>query len=158
MNDVDAYHEAGHALLAVVLGGRLQSVTIDPAWDDGPARYGDTRVEWHAQRLTPRELCEKSILVALAGPVAERIHRGEAYHPGLVAEWAADWRLAWAAAESILPDEHRRLQYLERLTVQLEQWLRQDAMWAALAAIVDELSAHETLDGDQVAEIVHQWI
>ncbi len=73
-------------------------VTIEPDWDDGPARHADIQVEWPLDRFTERELHEKSVQVALAGPVAEMIHSGEPYHPGFVAEWAADWKAAWEAA------------------------------------------------------------
>ena len=98
MSEISAYHEAGHAFIAIYVGARVRSVTIEPDWDDGPERYADIQVEWPLDHFTERELHEKSVLVALAGPVAEMIHSGEPYHPGFVAEWAADWKLAWEAA------------------------------------------------------------
>ncbi len=158
MSEISAYHEAGHALVAICSGARVRSVTIEPEWDDGPARYADIQVEWPLDRFTERERHEKSVLVALAGPVAEMIHSGEPYHPGFVAEWAADWRLAWEAASALVPSERRRLTYLEQTTAQLDHRLRQADHWAALAAIVDNLLAHETLEGDEVEEIVRQWL
>ena len=96
--------------------------------------------------------------MALAGPVAEMIHSGDPYHPGLVAEWAGDWQTAWQAAGSLVADERQRLSYLEQTTRELHQLLNQNNHWAALAAIVDHLLAHETLDGEEVEEIVFQWI
>lgn len=36
--------------------------------------------------------------------------------------------------------------------------LNQDAPWAAVAAIADNLLAHDTLEGEDVEEIVYQWI
>jgi hypothetical protein len=75
------HHEAGHVFMAIYLGARVRSVTIEPDRDDGPERFGDTQVEWDLGRFTPRELQEKSVLVALAGPVAEMIHRGEPQFP-----------------------------------------------------------------------------
>lgn len=158
MSDVNAYHEAGHALLAVCVGARVRSVTIDPDNDDGPARHADIQVEWPRSRFSDKELCEKMVLVALAGPVAEMIHTGDAYHPGFVAEWAADWRQAWDTATLAFPDERKRLEYLEKTTAHLHQQLNRDDHWAALAAIVDELLAHETLEGEDVADIVEQWL
>ncbi len=44
MIESSAYHEAGHALVGVLSGARVVSVTIDPDWDDGPRRYGDDTI------------------------------------------------------------------------------------------------------------------
>ncbi|HAN99643.1 MAG TPA: hypothetical protein DCQ98_20435 [Planctomycetaceae bacterium] len=158
MDDLSAHHEAGHALMAIVCGAEVLSVTIDPDRDDGPARHADIQVAWPSERFPERRRRESIVLVALAGPVAEMIHTGEPYHPGFVAEWAADWRVAWEAASTLVPDERRRLAYLEQVTAELYRSLRRDRHWAALAAIVDELSAHETLDGEEVEAIVRQWL
>ncbi|MDG2224094.1 MAG: hypothetical protein P8L85_22120 [Rubripirellula sp.] len=158
MSEVSAYHEAGHAFVAFYVGARVRSVTIDPDRDDGPARYADIKIEWPLDQFTERELAENSVLVALAGPVAEMIHRGEPLHPGFVAEWAADWKLAWRDAAPYYPDERKRLIYLERTSVRLYKLLDREDHWAALAAVVDNLLAHETLDGDEVEEILQQWM
>lgn len=158
VSDEIAYHEAGHAFMAVYVGARVRSITIEPDWDDGPRRSGDAQIEWRRSQLSPRAMSEKSVLVALAGPVAEMIHRCEPYHPGFVAEWAADWHMAWDAITPWIADERRRLEYLEQATVGLYQLLHQDSSWDAIAALVDELTAHETLDGDDVEEIVRRWL
>ena len=127
MPDRVAYHEAGHAFMAIYVGARVRSVTIEPDWDDGPERFADIQVEWPLDQCTDREFHEKSVLVALAGPVAEMIHSGEPYHPGFVAEWAADWKLAWKAATSLVSSERKRLAYLEQTTARLTQEIE----WAA---------------------------
>jgi ATP-dependent Zn protease len=158
LEEISAYHESGHALVAISVGARVRSVTIEPEWDDGPRRHADIQVEWPNARRADRKQSEKLVLVALAGPVAEMLHTGDPYHPGLIAEWADDWRLAWEAAAGPYPDERARLAYLERTTADLHRWLSRDDRWAALAAIVDELVAHETLEGDEVHEIVRQWL
>ena len=157
MCEVTAYHEAGHALVAIYVGARVRSMTIEPDRDDGPARHGDTQIEWPLDRFTEQEFHEKSAWVALAGPVAEMIYSGEPYHPGLVAEWAADWTEAWEVAARLVPDERQRLRYLEQVTVQLYRFLNMDGHWSALAAVVDQLLAHETLEAEQIEEIVVPW-
>jgi len=153
-----AYHEAGHALMAVLLGGKVKHVTIDPENDDGPDRYGDTQVHWRRARITDREYAEIAVQVCLAGPVAEMIYSGDPYHPGLVAEWAADWQDAWDAAALLHADERKRLKYLEDVSIQLYHRLQEDNLWAALASLADNLLAHETLEGEQVEEIVGEWL
>ena len=82
--EITAYHESGHALMAVHVGAEVHSVTVDPDWDDGPQRLGDTQIFWNTGGLSEREYCEKRILVALAGPVAEMLYTGDAFHPGMV--------------------------------------------------------------------------
>jgi hypothetical protein len=54
------------------------------------------------------------VQVSLALPVAEITYSGDSYHSGLVAEWFADWRVAWAAAVPLHPGERQRLEYSYR--------------------------------------------
>ena len=58
----------------------------------------------------------------------------------------------------MVPDPKQRLAYLEKMTAQLYRTLNRDEYWAALAAITDELLAHETLDGEQTEEIMQLWL
>ncbi len=158
MSELTAYHEAGHAWMAVVTGARVLSVTIEPDLDDGPQRTGDTQVVWHRDRFTARELAENAVLVALAGPAAEMTYRDEPYHPGFVAEWAQDWRDAWAAAQPLFGRAQLRVKYLEQRTAQLCRWLDEENHWAAVAEIADQLLAHDRLEGEEVAACVAQWL
>lgn len=153
-----AYHEAGHALMAYLLGGQVRQVTIEPDHDDGPRRDGDTQVVWRRPALGDKEFAKKSIQVHLAGPVAEMIYSGEPYHPAFVAEWAADWDGATQAAALLHADEVKRLQYLEQVSRRLYQQLQDDELWMALAALADSLLAHETLDQEQVEEVLQDLI
>ncbi len=156
IEEITAWHEAGHAFAAVYLGATVDSVSIDPDRDDGPNRFGDTVVRWETSGFQAQELAEKAILVALAGPVAEMIHLGDPFHPATVAEWSLDWQLAWRAADFVKASKVR-LQLLERLTIQLHHTLSQQSHWAGIGAIVDHLLAHEVLEGETVHEIVAAW-
>ncbi|MDG2383137.1 MAG: hypothetical protein P8N76_15825 [Pirellulaceae bacterium] len=158
MSEIVAYHEAGHAFLATYVGAQVHSVTIAPDWDDGPERFGDTQIGWHRDRFSSSEIRQNSIRVALAGPVAEMLYRGEPLHPGFVPEWSNDWVVAWEAAAAILGDEQRRLTHLEGVVVELYRFLDQTLHWAALAAIADNLLAHDTLESEQVREILSSWL
>jgi len=158
MPELIAYHEAGHALAAVLLGAEVQLVTIAPDNDDGPERQGDTQVVWRTAGMSDKEFARKAVQVSLAGPVAEMIYSGEPFHPGHVAEWGADWRDAWEAAAPMHRDKHRRLEFLEWITTKLYIRFKDEELWPALAALADHLLAHETLDGEQVEEIVGEWL
>ena len=158
MPEIIAYHEAGHALMAVLLGGKVKQVTIEPEDDDGPARQGDTQVRWRRSGVSDKEFAKMAVQVSLAGPVAEMIYSGDPYHPGLVAEWAADWQDSWEVAAPLYPEERQRLEYLEQVSIQLYHRLKADDLWAALAAVADNLLAYETLDSEQVEEIVGSFL
>lgn len=158
MPELIAYHEAGHALMALLLGGEVRLATIEPDNDDGPDRQGDTQVVWRRSDVSDEDFAEISVQVSLAGPVAEMIYSGDPYHPGLVAEWAADWNDAWASAALLHQDERRRLEYLERVSIQLHRRLQQAELWAALASLADNLLAHDTLEGEQIENIVAEWL
>lgn len=156
--ELTAYHEAGHAVVAAHSGGRVLCVTIAPDWDDGPSRYGDTQVAWSRSTFTPKALAEKLALVALAGPVAEMIYRGEPLHPAMVAEWSQDWRQAWDEAARLVADERRRTMWLEQRVAGLHGLLSDDTAWEAVAGVADHLLAHETLDEEMFAEVASVWI
>ncbi len=158
MSDLTAYHEAGHALMAVLLGGQVRSVTIEPDHDDGPRRDGDSQVVWRRAKISDKEFAKLTVQVCLAGPVAEMLYTGDPYHPGMVAEWSGDWRDAWDAASLLHADERARLQYLEQVSIRLYHRLNQDDHWQAIASLADGLLAHETLEGEEVDEIVRTWL
>ena len=158
MSEIDAYHEAGHALWAVCQGARVRLVTLEPEPDDVAPRSAESQVEWPLDGFTRRELAHRQIQVALAGPAAEMLHTGEPYHPGFVAAWSEDWRVAWKIAEVLVADDRERLRFLEFQVAELHRQLGRDDLWAALAAIVDELLAHETVEGTQIEEIVRYWL
>lgn len=152
-----AYHEAGHAYVAVLVGAKVRSVTIEPDDDDGPKRSGDTQVIWPRSKFGRRQFQEKSALVALAGPVAEMIYTGDPFHPAHVAEWGKDWQDALQAAAGLEPEPQRQVAYLEQITLELYRLLHHDQHWAGLAALADHLLAHETLESDDVVEILENW-
>ena len=109
MDEVSAYHESGHVLMAVLSGAKVISVTIEPDFDDGPRRHGDTKIEWPVSMFSRKQLLEKIVRVTLAGPVAEMIHTGDPFHPGFVPEWKSDWDIAWESANELITDEKNAL-------------------------------------------------
>ena len=157
IDEVTAWHEAGHAWAALFVGARVQSVSSAPDNDDGPRRFGDTTILWNRRRFPPAVLAKNLCWVALAGPVAEMIHTGRRFHPGVVAEWQQDWQAALQALQPIR-DPQKRLARAELITIQLHEAFSDDYHWSAIGAIADHLLAHEILDEELLAEAVEPWI
>jgi hypothetical protein len=153
-----AYHEAGHAAIGYALGARIESVQLGGDDDDLPRRFGDCRVNWG--RVNDR--CDwqrlREVMTVLAGPVAEMIYRGERLHPALYGPWIDDWRMAWTCAEPIAADPLARTRLLEQVIVDLHRRMKQEPCWSAIAAVADELQAHEWLEEDQLIETLGFWL
>lgn len=67
MSELTAYHEAGHAVMAHLLGGKVRQVTIEPDNDDGPVRYGDTQVLWRRKGIGEKEFAMMAVQVVWLG-------------------------------------------------------------------------------------------
>lgn len=144
------YHEAGHCVLAVVCGAVVERATIAPE-EDG--FHGFVQINW-----PHRTTAEHQISVALAGPVAEMIFTGEPYHPGLVPQWAHDWKQAWRLGRPRVRTDQECLKLLEKKVAQLYRTLAADHWWAATSAVSDLLAAHEEIEHDEIAYEVEHWI
>jgi hypothetical protein len=156
LEELAAYHEAGHAVMAVVLGGRIVHVSIEPPDDDGLNRSGESIVHWPAAHS--QAIDEAEIKVSLAGPVTEMIYCNEVQVIASVPEFAADWQRASANAIRLKPALAQRVELLSQAEVWLRSFFEQDHHWAAVAAVADELLAHETVEHESLAEIVSFWI
>ena len=58
----------------------------------------------------------------------------------------------------ISDDPAVRSRALEVLIVRLHQWLGGEDCWAAIAAVADQLLAHEFVEEDELAETLTFWI
>ena len=86
------------------------------------------------------------------------VYTGDPWHPAAVLEWQSDWQIAWQATAGIWPDQSTRMRNLEQLTQAVYQLLSGDRCWPAVAALADELEAHETLDREQIEEVTTPWL
>ena len=153
-----AYHEAGHAVVGYALGGKIDRIQLGGEADDNlPERFGDCQINWGRVGADCDWQLERELLTIMAGPVAEMIYRGEKLHPAYFEPWKLDWQQAWARCGHI-PDPHRRTLFLENLVQHLHEKLSLDNNWAAIAAVADELLAHEYLEQEQLDDALQFWI
>lgn len=153
--ETTAWHEAGHAMMAILCGGFIERVTIEPPYDDGPARYGDTVTRWSG--MSARQLAAAEIRVNLAGPVIEMIFTGKRSDFESVEEWSADWALAKVAAMSVSRNQQSARKLLSSVAVEIHEIFAPANVWAAVSAVAEDLLAHKTLDHNQVQYHVDFW-
>ena len=154
---ITAYHEAGHAAVGYALGGNIESIGLYAEADDFlPERFGDCHVNWGRVDPNANWQIQREVLTILAGPIAEKIYRGESLHPATYLPWRYDWELAVTRSGQI--ENLQQAKFLAAALALLESRLREDRCWAAIAAVADELLAHEYLDGEQLAGTLAFWI
>lgn len=154
-----AYHEAGHAVVAYVLGASVDSMQLWGEADDYlPERFGDCRVNWGRVDPNLDWQRQREIMTYLGGPAAEMIYRGEPLHPALYGPWQQDWSAAMATCGAIVREPQARTRLLEKIIGTLHQHLQRDPYWPAIAALADELAAHEMLEADDVAAVLDFWL
>jgi len=154
-SEITAWHEAGHAMMAILQGGSLERVTLEPPFDDGPARYGDTITRWSG--LSTVELALAEIHVSLAGPVVEMIYTGDRVAIASVPEWAADWHRANVTAAACSRNAVSADKLLRKSVTAIFDLFEDRNQWAAVCAIADDLLAFDTLEHEQVADTVAFW-
>ena len=154
-----AYHESGHAVVGYALGGKIDSLQLWGEADDFlPDRFGDCRVVWGRVDANTHWQRQREIMTILAGPVAEMIVIGEKPHPATYGPWQHDWAAAMSRANEIVRDPVQGTRLLEQIIIKLHQHLQEAPCWPAIAALADELAAHEMLEQDQVAEVLEFWL
>lgn len=137
-HEATAYHEAGHAVMALYLGRPVHKVTIEP----NTQRLGQCKINKGSFKPS-QDILEGEILILLAGAAAEARFTG-VYH--------------WAAASSDLrqvrvyslmraggPKQVERLE--RRMLDKTEHILSQPGLWSAVKVIATELMKLTTISG-----------
>ncbi len=150
-----AYHEAGHAVVASILGGKVISVSIE---SESPEVDGDAVVAWSRGSRTGQEMALDEIRVALAGPIAEMVFAGEYDYLRIREEHAVDWQIALGCLRRIGLSTQREAELLQKTVSELYQTIRQDNIWSSIGDVADLLAVHETIEGDVVRETVEFWL
>ncbi len=147
-----AYHEAGHAVMALSVGRLIQKVTILP----GKSQFGETRLgvcEIHKGRSkVSKDLLEDEVLILLAGMVAEARFTGQYCQQGAAQDLSNIRRLlqSRASSESQLERLHRRL--LDKT----EHLLCDQRHAKAIELIAHELIQKTTISGRAVRHFFAQ--
>jgi ATP-dependent Zn protease len=155
-DELTAYHEAGHVVMALQTGGTIVRASIEPPDDDGPNRYGETITSW--RQITEAETCRAEIAVSLGGPVAEMIYTNEMRDLESVPEWHADWQRVLISAVHFSNHEAKARRMIEQSKQAVHSLLDSENGWAAVAAIADLLLTHDTVEHEQCQETVGFWL
>jgi hypothetical protein len=126
-----AYHEAGHAVMALALGRPVDRVTVRARADRlGTCFFGK------AVFRPSEDWLEREILIALAGPAAEALHTGEyAWEEG-----ERDRTYAYDLALQRAGGSARQAQKLERrMLAKVEHLLAKEGNWRAVERLAAEL-------------------
>jgi hypothetical protein len=140
-----AFHEAGHAVAAWLLGRTISEVDIVPtAWHDRESDRTVKKTDGYC-KWEPDSGAEEDVVAALAGPVAEAKHteRRPPKENGVS-----------AAIRQLEPRPQRQQQYMERVRSRAEQLLSDPTAWQAVVALAAELLRKQQLTGQEAEQII----
>ena len=147
-----AYHEAGHAVMAIIVGRPIERVTIAPGrLQTGGSRLGLCKIQ--KGRIKPsKDEVEDDVLILLAGMVAESHLTGRYCQSGA----EQDLRMA----ERVLSNRARNEKQLERLLQRsldkAESMLGDDVAALAIEWVAKEVLERETISGRSVRHLYEQ--
>lgn len=147
LHTATAYHEAGHAVIALTLDRPIQKITIRADRD----HLGWCKFDKGVFRPS-EDWIEREVLIALAGMAAEAIYTGKYCVHGAARDLRYARRLLTERAGS-----ERRAERLERrLLAKVESLLADEQTWSAVDAIAHELLQSETISGRAARHIFDQ--
>ena len=133
-----AYHEAGHAIIAIVLGRPIQKISIIP----NKTRLGACEIK--KGRFQPSDdWLEDEVLILMAGVAAEAKLTGRYDWQGAGQDMRNVRRLTLARGG----DETRAEKLERRLLAKTEHLLDDDATWKTAKQIAQALLEKETISG-----------
>ncbi|HWY86657.1 MAG TPA: hypothetical protein VNX28_08030 [Gemmataceae bacterium] len=145
-NDGTAYHEAGHAVIALALGRSVDRVTIVPDQE----RAGLCEFRKGAIRRS-EDWLEREILIALGGIAAEARHTGTYAWDGAARDEQVVRSLAVQRA-----GERRAERLQRRLLAKVDHLLSREGHWRAVEVIAAELMRLGTISGRTARHLFEQ--
>ena len=133
-----AFHEAGHAVMALYLGRIVLQVSIIPS----KTRLGECQLQKGRSKPT-KDALEDDILILFAVRTAEAMHTGEYCLPGAAQDLRLIRKLIAQRA-----DGQKQVERLERrLLAKAENILGDAETWQAVEKISQALLEQETISG-----------
>lgn len=142
-----AYHEAGHAVMALALGRGVQQISIQ----DNHLRLGHCEIKKGSFRPV-KDSVETQILILLGGLVAESRRMGD-YDGGGASQDLRDVR----SLTQTRAGGQRQVERLERRMLDKAEYiLDQPGVWQAAQWIAEELLRHTTISGRAARHLFDQ--
>jgi ATP-dependent Zn protease len=136
-DEVTAYHEAGHAVLALLLGRPVERVSVLPDREHaGHCAFGKSVFR------PSEDWLEREMLIALGGIAAEARHTGDYAWGGAARDQRYVHELAVQRA-----GERRAERLQRRLLAKAEHLLANEGHWRAVELIAAELLYRGTISG-----------
>ena len=144
-----AYHEAGHAVMAILLGRPIEKVTIVPAKiATGGGRLGACRIQKGRSKPSQDEL-EDDVLILLGGMVAESHSTGRYSLAGA----GQDLRMVQRLLSNRAGTEKKLARATRRALEKTEHLLSAAVAVEAIQLIAEELLERETISGRAVRHL-----
>jgi len=149
-----AYHEAGHAVMATILGRKIQKVTIASAHlQTGGVRLGVCELG-KGRTKASHDAIEDEVLILLAGMVAEAHFTGKYCSLGA----SQDLRLVNRLLADRGGSQRQFARVQRRMLEKTEHLLSETAHAKAITQVARELITRTTISGRNVRHIVDQSI
>jgi hypothetical protein len=160
MRRITSYHEAGHAVVARILGLSVESISMATAEGSQARSMIKTALSdaWSGSQTEKLKACEIDIKVALAGPIAQYRYRGrfddsfdrEAEGDRLQAIAYAGNHLRLAAGQDDDPN------YSAALTARLagETAVLIHAQWGSIQQVAEALTVRDFMDQAELDALI----
>ena len=154
-----AYHEAGHAVAAFVLGHSISCMVIDNEAFSRDESGDQTRhfVQWSDEVLTDEmELrhAEDRALFAFAGDAAD-MHLVGDRPAGESFDHGRDYWLAMVAAWKFFPENRQRHAFLEEMEICAHAFVSEPLRWHQIQTLADALLDRHEMTGKEVVDLLN---
>ncbi|MGJ8672873.1 M50 family metallopeptidase [Rubritalea sp.] len=136
--ELTAYHEAGHAVMAILMGRSVQKVSIIPSQN----RLGAVTMQKGRAKQVQDKL-EAEMLILLAGMAAEGRKSGQYNLVGA----SQDLRMVEKLALSRAGNPKQATKLIHKTLDKTQHLLSNKANWSAVKAIAKELLENESISG-----------
>lgn len=163
-----AHHEAGHAVIAHLMGIPFKSILVDhqPFTDEfgrpalGTIIFDREWPDWAIpckpsfDRKRARDYAARDVRMTLAGPLAETLFTR--CWQDLPMNEGDDEFMAFEVAELLYSQRKTQHQWVNRLRFQTLELLMRPDVWAAVEALATALVQHQMLNARQACHVIRQ--